>query len=88
MALEMRAQCERCNAPLPPEGEAFICSYECTFYPSCSAAMDRICPNCGGEQVSRPRRRPRASFSTAVEYVRKALDARAAHIATTTPCSR
>ena len=26
MALEMRQRCERCDTPLTPEGEAFICS--------------------------------------------------------------
>ncbi len=57
MALEMRAQCERCDAPLTFESAAFICSYECTFCSSCAAAMDHLCPNCGGELVSRPRRR-------------------------------
>ncbi len=30
MALEMRAECERCGAGLKPEGAAFVCSYECT----------------------------------------------------------
>ena len=58
--LEMRAHFERCDTPLPPEGEAFICSYECTFCAACTAAMDHTCPNCGGELVPRPRRRPRA----------------------------
>ncbi|HEX6197724.1 MAG TPA: DUF1272 domain-containing protein [Jiangellaceae bacterium] len=55
MALEMRTECERCDAPLAASGEAFICSYECTFCPACAAAMDH-CPNCGGELVRRPRR--------------------------------
>ncbi|MBX6320254.1 MAG: DUF1272 domain-containing protein [Rhodospirillaceae bacterium] len=59
MALEMRTACERCAAPLAPEGEAHICSYECTFCAPCAEAMGRTCPNCGGELVPRPRRRPR-----------------------------
>ncbi len=58
MRLEMRTECERCGAALAGEGAALICSYECTFCPSCAAGMDRICPNCGGELVARPRRRP------------------------------
>jgi len=33
-----------------------ICSYECTFCTDCGAALDRVCPNCGGELVPRPRR--------------------------------
>ena len=56
MALEMRTECERCGAPLPEDGEARICSYECTFCPACSEAMAATCPNCGGELVPRPRR--------------------------------
>lgn len=56
MALEMRARCERCDAPLPADGAAFICSYECTFCPTCTAAMSHVCPNCGGELALRPRR--------------------------------
>ena len=56
MALEMRPVCERCKAELPPDGEATICSYECTFCRDCAQAMDGICPNCQGELVARPRR--------------------------------
>jgi len=54
MALELRESCERCEAALPHDAEAFICSYECTFCPACAAAMAAICPNCGGELVRRP----------------------------------
>jgi hypothetical protein len=56
--LEMRASCERCGAELPPDGAAAICSYECTFCPSCADALAHVCPNCGGELVARPRRGP------------------------------
>ena len=56
MALEMRAKCERCEAALAADGEAFICSYECTFCPACVEALAHVCPNCGGELVPRPRR--------------------------------
>ena len=59
MALEMRDRCERCHAPLPHEGEAYICSYECTFCASCATATGTTCPNCGGELVRRPRRHAR-----------------------------
>jgi hypothetical protein len=55
MALEMRDSCERCGAPLAPDGDARICSYECTFCPSCAEALG-ACPNCGGELVGRPKR--------------------------------
>jgi len=56
MALEMREECERCGAALGLEDDARICSYECTFCPSCSETMGSICPNCGGELVGRPHR--------------------------------
>jgi hypothetical protein len=56
MALEMRDRCERCGAGLAPEGEARICSFECTFCPSCAEEMSQVCPNCGGELAVRPRR--------------------------------
>jgi hypothetical protein len=57
MALEMRSVCERCGGAIAQDGEAFICSYECTFCPECAGAMSAVCPNCGGELVARPRRR-------------------------------
>jgi hypothetical protein len=56
MALEMRDVCERCSAGLAADGDARICSFECTFCPGCAEAMDGVCPNCGGELVARPRR--------------------------------
>ena len=56
MALEMRTVCERCDAPLGADGDARICSYECTFCSTCATALRDTCPNCGGELVPRPRR--------------------------------
>ena len=56
MALEMRTECERCHVPLTHMVKAFICSYQCTFRPDCTASMDAICPNCVGELVRRPTR--------------------------------
>jgi hypothetical protein len=55
MALEIRNKCERCEHPLGPADEAYICTYECTFCPTCTDALQNICPNCGGELVRRPR---------------------------------
>ena len=52
----MRIECERCGARLEPGADARICSYECTFCPACAAALESVCPNCGGELVPRPRR--------------------------------
>jgi hypothetical protein len=56
MALHMKPRCERCALGLAMDGEARICSYECTFCPACAEAMEGRCPNCGGELVARPRR--------------------------------
>jgi hypothetical protein len=56
MALEMRSVCERCGTALAADGPATICSYECTFCVECAEAMQRVCSNCGGELVARPRR--------------------------------
>jgi uncharacterized protein len=56
MALEMRTACDRCGTTLAGDADAAICSYECTFCPSCAAAMEHLCPNCGGELVVRPKR--------------------------------
>jgi hypothetical protein len=61
MALEMRVVCEKCQAGLDGEALAYICSYECTFCPTCTMEMAQRCPNCGGELVRRPRRAPAAS---------------------------
>jgi len=56
MALQMKPACERCSAGLAHDGDARICSFECTFCADCAEAMERRCPNCGGELVARPRR--------------------------------
>jgi hypothetical protein len=56
MALEMKTACEKCRAELAKLGEAFICSFECTFCADCTGVMEQRCPNCGGELVRRPRR--------------------------------
>jgi hypothetical protein len=57
MALELKTECERCQAALAPDGAAAICTFECTFCPDCATAMNHVCPNCGGELVARPRRK-------------------------------
>jgi hypothetical protein len=53
----MRSECERCGTALAADGDARICSFECTFCTACADAMKAVCPNCGGELVPRPRRR-------------------------------
>ena len=54
--LELRPTCEHCNKSLPPNSlEARICSYECTFCAECvDTILDNVCPNCGGNFVTRP----------------------------------
>ncbi len=59
MALEMRSECEKCSTALDWQAAAHICSYECTFCTPCTEDMGHICPNCGGELLPRPRRRPK-----------------------------
>jgi hypothetical protein len=56
--LQMRPNCECCDADLPPESrEARICSFECTFCAACAEQrLDGRCPNCGGELIARPTR--------------------------------
>ncbi len=56
MTLEMKQSCERCGQQLALDGEARICSHECTFCEACSGVMDYRCPNCAGELVLRPKR--------------------------------
>jgi hypothetical protein len=57
--LDMKPACEKCGKVLGHEDAARICSYECTFCPECAEAMASRCPNCGGELLARPKRRPR-----------------------------
>jgi uncharacterized protein len=61
--LALRPNCELCDADLPPDApNARICSYECTFCSDCvENVLGNVCPNCGGELVSRPIR-PRQAW--------------------------
>ena len=55
--LALRPNCECCDADLPPDAAAFICSFECTFCPGCtSERFGGVCPNCGGDFARRPTR--------------------------------
>ena len=58
MALQMRGGCERCQAQVTPEGEAWIRVSECTFCARCAGSMRHVCPDCGGESVHGPRPTP------------------------------
>ncbi len=53
--LELRPNCERCDKDLPPDADARICTFECTFCPDCAEnALAGLCPNCGGGFEKRP----------------------------------
>ncbi len=54
--LEMKDRCEKCAQLLEPDGESYICSFECTFCAECAAQLNDVCPNCGGELARRPSR--------------------------------
>jgi uncharacterized protein len=61
VALEMKMRCTHCERPLSPGGDAFICSFECTYCVECAEKFDQVCPNCSGELVLRPRRKASAA---------------------------
>ncbi|PYJ61250.1 MAG: DUF1272 domain-containing protein [Verrucomicrobia bacterium] len=65
MAVEMKTNCEKCGGTLVPGGVAYICSYECTYCPTCAEQLKFVCPNCEGELVRRPRRKEPASSASA-----------------------
>jgi hypothetical protein len=63
--LELRPNCECCDADLPPDSDqAVICSFECTFCRTCAEGILKgRCPNCGGSFMPRPIR-PQALLVT------------------------
>jgi two-component system LytT family sensor kinase len=61
MRLQMKTQCAKCGVALSADGEAYICSYECTFCSPCASESQGRCPNCTGELARRPRRTAPAS---------------------------
>jgi hypothetical protein len=55
MMLALRPNCECCDTNLPPDADARICTFECTFCPSCAEdVLKGVCPNCGGNFAPRP----------------------------------
>ena len=53
--LEFRPNCECCEADLPPDAEARICSFECTFCMDCADhVLKGVSPNCGENFAARP----------------------------------
>jgi hypothetical protein len=76
--LELRPNCECCDRDLPPEAEARICTFECTFCPDCAEGrFAGACPNCGGELVRRPVR-PQGKLAQYPPSTRRVLKAHAA----------
>lgn len=75
--LELRPNCERCDVDLPPDSpDARICTFECTFCADCvERAYAGVCPNCGGNFVSRPVRPPDALRRHPASTVRVHRDA-------------
>lgn len=73
--LKMKKACEKCAAPTGPADAAYICSFECTFCPDCTAAMAQVCPNCGGNLVLRPLRR-KSPARALVDQIRARLSGR------------
>ncbi|WP_091324808.1 DUF1272 domain-containing protein [Arthrobacter sp. cf158] len=62
--LEIRPNCECCDRDILPSGEAYICTFECTWCADCVAGFpNRSCPNCGGNLQLRPIR-PAAALIT------------------------
>lgn len=51
----MKTACELCATPIAGSDPAWICSYECTYCPTCQTGLTE-CPNCAGELAPRPRR--------------------------------
>lgn len=75
--LQLRPNCECCNKDLPPEADAFICTFECTFCPACVyEVLAGVCPNCGGNFTQRPVRPTQllAKYPASSERILKAGD--------------
>ena len=86
-AIRMKTSCEACERALLLEGEAYICSFECTFCPDCAASARHICPNCGGELLLRPRRKRSPYIVRRIRRIRRirrgiqrAFDSRVDHL--------
>jgi hypothetical protein len=73
--LELRPNCECCDKDLPPASrEVRICTFECTFCANCAdERFGGICPNCGGDFVTRPIRPEKhlAAFPPSAKRVTK-----------------
>lgn len=55
--LELRPNCECCDADLPGDSpDVMICSFECVLPCLCRNPLQGRCPNCTGQLVARPTR--------------------------------
>ena len=72
--LELRPNCECCDKDLPPAAtDAMICTFECTFCRDCAETkLHGVCPNCGGNLVTRPVR-PASKLETYPAATRRVL---------------
>ena len=53
--LELRPNCECCDKDLPPQADALICTYECTFCRDCGEnVLKGICPKLRREPGDTP----------------------------------
>jgi ribosomal protein S18 acetylase RimI-like enzyme len=59
--MEMKKNCLKCSIHLLEDGNAFICSYECTYCTECFLHLNAVCPNCSGELLARPKRGPKSN---------------------------
>ncbi len=73
MTLQMKTSCEGCNAQLFQDGEAYVCSFECTYCNRCMANANGVCSRCGGELSRRPRRMTASEGNSMVETDRHRL---------------
>ena len=61
--LEMEKDCLACAKKLENLSDAYICSYECTYCPTCAKNHSFVCKNCGGDLQPRPKRNELANNS-------------------------
>jgi LytTr DNA-binding domain/Protein of unknown function (DUF1272) len=48
-----RRRCQKCSLRLRRSAAAYACEQECTFCQPCAAALNHVCPNCGGKLLDR-----------------------------------
>ncbi len=56
MDVEVKEECDGCQAHISWVDLAYTCSYNCTWCPECADGFGHVCPNCSGELRRRARR--------------------------------